>query len=213
MIRTKVLLADDHALVRAGIRLLIETQGDFEIVGETGSAGETIAAVETLQPNLILFDLSMPGGEPSQTIAHIRYQNRNAKILVVTMHDDRELVTKMLASGAHGYIAKSVADVDLLNAMRAIVDGKLFINLGHPPDHPPSAGDRRPIQDPLAELSQREKEVLGFLLRGYTNQAIADQLRVGVKSVESYRARMMAKLNLSSKSELMDFGIRHGLIY
>ncbi|XZE36844.1 response regulator [Pirellulaceae bacterium SH501] len=213
MTRTKVLLADDHTLVRAGIRLLIETQGDFEIVGETGSAGDTISAVESLRPDLILFDLSMPGGEPSQTIAHIRYQNTNVKILIVTMHDDREVVRKMLASGAHGYIVKSVADVDLLNAMRAVVDGKLFINLGQAPDTQHSAIVPPPHHDPLSELSQREKEVLGLLLRGYTNQAIADQLRVGVKSIESYRARMMTKLHLSSKSELMDFGIRHGLIY
>lgn len=213
MTRTKVLLADDHTLVRAGIRLLIETQGDFEIVAETGSASETIAAVESLQPKLLLFDLSMPGGDPSKTIAHIRYQSPNVKILVVTMHDDREVVRKMLASGAHGFIVKSVADVELLNAMRAVVEGKLFINLGQPPDDSHTANGPPPTQDPLADLSQREKEVLGFLLRGYTNQAIADQLRVGVKSVESYRSRMMTKLHLSSKSELMDFGIRNGLIY
>ncbi|MCU0716678.1 MAG: response regulator transcription factor [Pirellula sp.] len=213
MMRTKVLLADDHALVRAGIRLLIETQGDFEIVGETGSAGETIAAVETQRPSLLLFDLSMPGGDPSKTITHIRYQNPNVKLLVVTMHDDREVVRKMLASGAHGYIVKSVADVDLLNAMRSVMEGKLYINLGVPADLPVPHSSQVQAKDPLEDLSQREKEVLGLLLRGYTNQAIADQLGVGVKSIESYRARMMTKLNLTSKSDLMEFGIRNGLIY
>ncbi|AMV33801.1 Oxygen regulatory protein NreC [Pirellula sp. SH-Sr6A] len=213
MTQTQVLLADDHALVRAGIRLLIETQRDFEIVGETGSASETIQAAQNLQPDLILFDLSMPGGEPSQTINHLRYQNAKSKILVVTMHDDREIVRKMLASGAHGYIVKSVADVDLLNAMRSVMDGKLYINLGIAAETHERASSQAPEKDPLEDLSQREKEVLGLLLRGYTNQAIADQLRVGVKSIESYRSRMMTKLNLASKSDLMEFGIRHGLIY
>lgn len=213
MKQTQVLLADDHALVRAGIRLLIETQRDFAIVGETGSASETIQAAQNLQPDLILFDLSMPGGEPSQTINHLRYQNAKSKILVVTMHDDREIVRKMLASGAHGYIVKSVADVDLLNAMRAVMDGKLYINLGIAVETHEKASSQAPEKDPLEDLSQREKEVLGLLLRGYTNQAIADQLRVGVKSIESYRSRMMTKLNLASKSDLMEFGIRNGLIY
>lgn len=206
--KTRIVLADDHALMRSGLKLLLNTQADLEVVGEAGDAGETIRVVAELKPDLLLLDLSMPGGDCIDTIRQLIAQTPTLRILVVTMHNDRSLLQKTLNAGAAGLVVKSVADSDLLHAIQEVLEGKNYVSLG-------DAAQRVAPQasDPLRSLSTREREVLQLLVRGHTNQAIADQLGVGVKSIESYRARMMAKLGVSSRAELVEIAVRAGAFF
>lgn len=206
--KTRIVLADDHKLMRSGLKLLLTTQEDLEVVGEAGDAGETLRVVEETRPDLLLLDLSMPGGDCIETISKLVAQNPALKILIVTMHNDRTLLQKTLNAGATGLVVKSVADSDLLNAIREVLAGKNYVSLGEVAAKPSPQG-----HDPLRSLSTREREVLQLLVRGHTNQAIADQLGVGVKSIESYRARMMAKLGVSTRAELVEIAVRSGAFF
>ncbi len=206
--KTRIVLADDHKLMRSGLKLLLTTQEDLEVVGEAGDAGETLRVVEETRPDLLLLDLSMPGGDCIETIRKLVAQNPALKILIVTMHNDRTLLQKTLNAGATGLVVKSVADSDLLNAIREVLAGKNYVSLGEIAVKPSPQGN-----DPLRSLSTREREVLQLLVRGHTNQAIADQLGVGVKSIESYRARMMAKLGVSTRAELVEIAVRSGAFF
>lgn len=206
--KTRIVLADDHKLMRSGLRLLLNTQQDFEVVGEAGDAGETLRVVDETKPDLLLLDLSMPGGDCIETIRKLSTQYPTMKILIVTMHNDRTLLQKTLNAGATGLVVKSVADSDLLHGVREVIAGKNYVSLGETVVRPsPQAND------PLRGLSAREREVLLLLVRGHTNQAIADQLGVGVKSIESYRARMMAKLGVSTRAELVEIAMRAGAFF
>lgn len=206
--KTRLVLADDHALMRSGLKLLLNTQADLEVVGEAGDAGETLKVVADLKPDLLLLDLSMPGGDCIETIRQLIAHTPALRILVVTMHNDRSLLQKVLNAGAAGLVVKSVADSDLLLAIREVLEGKNYVSLGETAHRvAPQASD------PLRSLSAREREVLQLLVRGHTNQAIADQLGVGVKSIESYRARMMAKLGVSSRAELVEIAVRAGAFF
>lgn len=206
--KTRIVLADDHKLMRSGLKLLLNTQDDLEVVGEAGDAGETLRVVDEHRPDLLLLDLSMPGGDCIETIKKLSAQHPTLKILIVTMHNDRSLLQKTLNAGATGLVVKSVADSDLLNAIREVIAGRNYVSLGETVVKSSPQGN-----DPLRSLSTREREVLQLLVRGHTNQAIADQLGVGVKSIESYRARMMAKLGVSTRAELVEIAVRSGAFF
>jgi two-component system, NarL family, response regulator NreC len=210
--KTKIFLADDHALVRSGLKLLLNTQENVEVVGEAGDVPETLRLVPEIKPNLVLLDLSMPGGDPIQTIEQLLAQNPGILVLVVTMHHDRSLMQKTLNAGAAGFVVKSAADSELLDAIQTIIGGKPYVSLGVQDLSSTHLDLQEEKPDPFRVLSAREREVLQLLVRGFTNQAIADQIGVGVKSVESYRARMMAKLGLANRAELVDLALRSGLL-
>ena len=213
--RIRVLVADDHAILRSGLRLLIQGQPDLEVVGEAGDFGEVIRLAGILSPDVITLDLGMPGGSGLAAIERLRAVAPSVKIVVLTMHDDPAYVRSALAAGAVGYLAKSAADAALIGAIRAVHRGRVFIDVeGGAPGSSllaPSSGEAG-AQAPIATLSAREREVLVLVAQGHTNQAIADRLRLSVKTVESYRSRLMQKLGLTNRAELTRLAMELGLL-
>lgn len=216
MTKTRILLADDHAVLRAGLRLLIEAQADMTCAGEAGDGVETLAQAERLQPDLVLLDLSMPRLGGLAALPEIRRKVPTARILVLTMHADDEYLRQCLKGGAAGYVLKQAADQELLLAIRAVMRGEVYIHpamtrglLGDLVDRSRDlAGLGRPER--TTDLSEREAEVIKQVARGHTNQEIADQLSLSVKTVETYRGRAMEKLGLSGRAALVRYALERG---
>jgi len=214
MAKIRVLLADDHTVLRSGLRMLIEAQSDMEVVGEAGDCAATIALAESARPDLITLDLKMPGGTGLATLATLRATVPSARVLVLSMYDDPAYVRSALAAGASGYLVKSVAAVALMGAIRAVHRGRLCIEVGSAEAaesfvKPPAAVE---APSPLGELSSREREVLIMVAQGHTNRAIAERLRLSTKTVESYRSRLMQKLGLGNRAELTHLVLELGLL-
>ncbi len=215
MPRVRVMLVDDHAMIRAGMKLLIGGQSDLCVVAEAGTLRDAIAAAPAAAPDVITLDLSMPGGAGIAGVSRLRAAAPSARIVVLTMHDDPAYVRTAMALGASGFLVKSAADSELIGAIRAVAAGRVFVSV-------PTAGDLERVfgasaaqaqaPAPISTLSQREREVLAAVARGYTNQQVADQLGLSVKTVESYRARVMAKLNLKSRADLVRLAVEVGVL-
>ncbi len=212
--RYKVVIADDHAVLRSGLRLLLEKQADLSVVGEASSGLATLALAEELQPDLIILDLSMPGLGGLDALPSLRRIAPQAKILVLTMHDDPQYLHKVLAEGASGYILKKAADVELITALRAVLGGDIYV-------HPAMTRalingevieDQQSKQDPWSMLSDREKEVLKLVALGYTSAEIAEQLALSSKTIDTYRSRGMDKLGFQTRAALVRFTIQKGLL-
>lgn len=208
----RILLADDHTVLRSGLRHMLAAQGEFVVVGEAADGLETIEQTRRLKPDLVLLDLSMPGIGGLDALARIHAELPWVKVLVLTMHDDPGYVRQALAGGAVGYVLKTAADEELLRALQVVAEGATYVYptlasraLQGESDHAsPAEGD--------GGLSQRETQVLQLLALGYTNQEIAEQLVVGVRTVETYRKRIMDKLNLHTRSQLVRYALAHRLI-
>jgi DNA-binding NarL/FixJ family response regulator len=214
MTKTRILLADDHAVLRAGLRLLIEAQADMTCVGEAGDGVELLAQVERLRPDLVLLDLSMPRLGGLAALPEIRRKAPDARILVLTMHADDEYLRQSLKAGAAGYVLKQAADQELLLAIRAVMRGEVYIHpamtrslLGDLVDRSRDATAAAREED---ALSEREAEVIKQVARGHTNQEIADRLGLSVKTVETYRARAMEKLGLANRAALVRYALARG---
>lgn len=212
---TRVLLADDHAVLRAGLRLLLTGQNEFEVVAEASTGSEALSLAERLQPDLILLDLSMPGIGGIDVLPAMRKIAPSAKILILTMHDDPQYLRQALKQGASGYVLKKAADAELISAIRAVLRGEMYV---HPsmtrvlledilPETKFSSADLT-----WASLSEREQEVLKMVALGHTSAEIADQLSLSAKTVETYRARGMEKLGLRTRAALVKFALQEGLI-
>ena len=203
--KIRVLIADDHAILRSGLRLLISAQPDLEVVGEAGDFEETIRRAKALLPDVVTLDLTMPGGSGLAAIEQLRTAVPSARIVVLTMHEDPAYVRSALAAGASGFLVKSAADSALIAAIRAVERGRLFIEVQDREAMKALMTPGRVAPDapaPIALLSEREREVWVLLAQGHTNQAIADRLGLSVKTIESYRARLMQKLGLTNRAEL-----------
>ena len=217
MNKIRIFIADDHALVRSGVRLLIDAQNDMEVVGEAGDLLQTKRELATARPDVLTLDLTMPGGTGMASISAIRRVFPEVKILVVTMHDDPAYLRTALAMGAAGYVVKSAADSELISAIRAVYEGRVFVDAQHAgasasPAAKDDATGRGSARLPLDTLSTREREVLVLVAQGHTNQAAADQLGLSVKTVESYRARLMDKLGLANRADLIRVAVECGLL-
>ena len=215
MSKIRIFVADDHAVLRSGLRLLMETQEDMEVVGEAGDFAKILSDLPTLQPDVITLDLSMPGGLGLGAIEKVRALAPTCRVIVLTMHDDPAFLRTALAMGASGYVVKSAADTELLSAIRAVYQGRTFVDARS--SSTPLGGSFQtsgeiPREALIDKLSTREREVLGLIAQGHTNQAVADQLEVSVKTIESYRSRLMDKLGLKSRADLTRFAIEHGLL-
>ena len=213
--RIRVLVADDHAILRSGLRLLISEQPDMTVVGEASDFGELVRTARASSPDIVTLDLTMPGGSGLGAIARLREEAPSARIVVLTMHDDPAYVRAALAAGASGYLAKTAADTALIGAIRAVHRGRLFLDVANmralePLVAPGAAPHGLPA--PIERLSAREREVLVGVAQGNTNQAIADRLHLSVKTVESYRSRLMQKLGLTSRAEITRLAIELGLL-
>lgn len=215
MAKIRVLVADDHAVLRTGLRLLINTQSDMETVGEAGTFAETIEAVKQTRPDVVTLDLSMPGGTGIKLIETLLRESPKSRVLVLTMHDDPAYFRLAMAAGAAGYVMKKSADTELLAAIRSVAGGHSYARI----ELSRSMESRGPTDtktvaaaNQLDSLSEREREVFELVVQGHTNQAIADRLFLSVKTVESYRARLMSKLGLQNRAELTQFALQLGLL-
>ncbi|MFN3742477.1 MAG: response regulator [Anaerolineales bacterium] len=209
-----ILLADDHVVLRSGLKLLLESQPDFKVIGEAATGLETLDLAERLQPDLILLDLSMPSLNGLDALPALRKLAPQAKILILTMYDDPHYLRTALRQGANGYVLKKAADSELISAIRAVLRGDMYV-------HP--AMTRILLEDmlPKAEtapddawetLSEREQEVLKLVALGHTSAEIAAMLHLSDKTVETYRARGMEKLGLKSRAALVRYALKKGLL-
>ena len=217
MSRIRVLIADDHAVLRAGLRMLIDAQSDMLVVGEAADGPEAVSRARALGSDVVLLDLSMPGPPATVTIERLVRLAPSPRILVLTMHDDPVYLRSALQAGASGYIVKKAADVELLNAIRIVHRGGSVVNLTRPGESAGSDEIQRVRRDsPTAggtkPLSRREVEVLRLLAQGHTNQEAADRLSVSVKTIETHRKRLSDKLGLRSRAELFRYAVESRLL-
>jgi len=216
MEKIRVLLADDHAVLRAGLKTLFHAQPDIEVVAEAADGEETVRKSLEVAPDIVLMDITMPGMSGLEATREIKRQNPTIKVLVLTMHEDEGYLRQMLRAGASGYVPKKAADTELLAALRATHRGEYFIHSSMTAGLVAEMREREPRDRTARQeqdgLSQREREVLQLLAMGYTNQQIADKLYLSVKTVETYKARIKEKLGLQGRAELVRYAIQTGLL-
>lgn len=209
----RVLLVDDHAMVRSGLALLIHSQDDMEVVGEAEEPATAIELVAMHQPDVVVLDLSMPGGGGLRAIEKLREVSPHSRILVLTMHDDYAYMRAAMAAGTAGYVVKTAADRELISAIRNLSQGRTYISLSFTEAEPETTRDPSLGSGAMAsELSKRERQVLEFVAYGYTSQQIADHLSLSVKTVDGYRARISEKLDLKSRADLVRFALENGIL-
>ena len=208
----KVLLADDHSIVRAGLRRIVEESGDMEVTAEASDGHEAIRLVEKNTPDVVVVDLSMPGLDGLEVISRLHHLKPDLPVLVLTMHEEGQYVVRAIEAGAMGYITKQSAPEQLVNAIRRLLEGNRYLT-----DEAAEAlalriarGSRG--QTPLDSLSMRELQVLRRLALGNTNREIAKTYGISIKTVDTYRARLLKKLNLRNNAELSRFAIQNSLI-
>jgi two-component system response regulator NreC len=209
--KIKVLVVDDHAVVRSGLRLLIDAEGDMTTVGEAGSVRDAIFEARSADPDLVLMDVVMPGESGLQGVPRLLHEHPDLKVLVLSMQDDPRYVREAFAAGASGYVLKEAADAEVVNAIREVAAGGRYVHpeLGARLIAAEAAAARQAEEDPLSE---REREVLRLLALGYTNQEIARQLFISVRTAETHRAHVMQKLRLGSRAELVRYAIARGML-
>ena len=212
----RVFIADDHGILRGGLRALINMQPDMEVVGEAANGPDAELGVKTTEPDVVLMDISMPNGGGLAAIATIKQVRPRTRIVVLTVHDEIGYVRAAGQAGAVGYVVKSAVDTELLAAIRAVAQGRTFMDASLGLEF--AQGSRRSTAPDAnggrgtAQLTARELEVLRRVAEGFTNAQIAEELRLGIKSVETYRSRVMEKLGLASRAALVRFALDCGVL-
>ena len=211
MTGTRVLIVDDHAVVRSGLKLVLDADDGIEPVGEAGTARDAILEARALKPDVILLDVVMPDQSGLDIIPTLLHENPDTKILMLSMQDDPRYVREAFDAGASGYVLKEAADSEVVSAVREVAGGGRYVDpeLGARLVAAESAERKRAEEDPL---SDREGEVLRLLALGHTNQEIAKQLYISVRTAETHRAHIMQKLRLSSRAELVRYALDRGLL-
>ena len=208
--RIRILLADDHAVVRQGFKMILGAQPDMEIVGEAGNGRETVELAEQLKPDVVVMDVAMPELNGIEATRRLSESVPHARVVALSMHKDSVYVREILRAGARGYLLKDSVAGDLVSAVRAVARGEGYLS--------PSVSNavlddyRRHVTNPIDLLTSREREVLQMLAEGKTNKEIAGVLNLSVYTVDAHRGRIMEKLNLHSINELVRFALRNGLI-
>ena len=207
----RVLIVDDHAVVRAGLRLLLDAQDDIETVGEAGDAREAIFEARSTKPDVVLMDVVLGGRSGIEVTPELLHEQPETRVLVLSMQDDPRYVREAFAAGAHGYVLKEAADAELVTAVREVARGGRYVH--------PALGARMAAADAAAAdaaehdpLSDREREVLRLLALGHTNQEIAQMLYISVRTAETHRAHIMQKLRLETRAELVRYALAQGLL-
>ena len=201
-----IVIADDHAVVRSGLRLLLDAEPDLEVVAEAGTVPEAIRLVRAHRPTVAVLDLNMPGGSSLEAIVELRGTTPETAIVVLTMQDDPAFARQALQNGALGFVLKEAADEELLQAVHLAVRGETYLN--------PRLGARLATTPagPPDDLTERELEILRLIALGHTNAEIAGQLYLSVRTVETHRAHIQQKLRLGSRAELVRYALDHGLL-
>ena len=207
----RVLIVDDHAVVRSGLKLLLEAEADITVVAEAGSADDGVRAARLEKPDVVLLDVVMPGRSGIEATPELRKAAPSAKVLVLSMQDDPSYVREAFAAGASGYLLKEAADVELVQAVREVASGARYVHPALGARLAAAEGDAasRAAADPL---SDREREVLRLLALGHTNQEIAKMLFISVRTAETHRAHIMQKLGLQTRAELVRYALANGLL-
>lgn len=207
--KIRILLADDHAVVRQGFRLILGQQPDLEVIGEAANGADAVRLAHELNPNLVIMDIGMPGVNGVEATRRIIENNPECRILILSMHKDAVYVRESLRAGAKGYLLKESIDNDLLRAVRSVAKGDGFLS-------PEVSGtvllDYQQVEDPFDQLTAREREVLQMLAEGKVAKEVAAALDISVYTVDAHRGRIMKKLGLRSGTELVRFAMRKGLI-
>jgi two-component system response regulator NreC len=208
----RILIADDHGLIRAGLRALLQNESDLVVVGEAGDGINLLSQAAALKPDIVLMDISMPGMSGIEATQQLRQICPSTKVLALTVHEDEGMLRKMIRAGAHGYIIKRAVESDLLQAIRVVSQGYIYV-------HPSLTGalvqDLSPhnlIETNQEAITPREKDVLLLLARGYTNRQIAKELNLSARTIEGYRASLVNKLGIKSRVELMNYVEEHGMM-
>lgn len=215
MAKIRVLLADDHEIVREGVKMILAKEPDFEVVGEAQDGRQALELVERMKPNVVVMDISMPEMGGIEATQHVKERYAGVNVIALTMHEDESYVFKLLRAGASGYVLKRAAAQDLVQAVRAAAKGEAFLY--------PSVA-RKVVEDYLKRvetgeererydgLTEREKEILTHIAQGLSNQQIAQKLYISIKTVQTHRAHILEKLGLHDRTELVRYAIRKGLI-
>ena len=215
MPKVKILVVDDHAIVREGVRMILAKESDLEVVGEAGDGQQALELTERVRPDVVIMDISMPGMGGIEATQTVRARHPEVQVLALTMHEDESYVFQLLRAGAAGYVLKRAAAQDLVQAVRASAKGEAFLY--------PSVA-RKVVEDYLRRvetgeerarydgLTTREKEILTLIAQGLSNQQIAEKLFISIKTVQTHRAHILEKLGLHDRTELVRYAIRKGLI-
>ena len=210
-----VLLADDHTILRAGLKMMLNAQPDIEVIGEASDGRQAINEAQRLQPDVIIMDITMPDCNGIEATRQVKRLLPETRVLVLTMHENEEYLFQMLRAGASGYMLKEAADTELISAIRVVSSGRFYLS--------PSAqsmmvsdylqrvrtGEER---DSYSALTEREREILKLVAEGHTNNQIAERLFISPKTVDTHRTHIMDKLNLHSRAELVKYAMRRGLL-
>jgi DNA-binding NarL/FixJ family response regulator len=210
--RIRVVLADDHAILRAGLRMLLEAEG-IQVAGEASDGEEALAAVARTSPDVVILDITMPRLSGLEACPRLKEISPGVKVLVLTMHEDEGYLQRLLRAGADGFVLKRSAHTQLVEAVRAVARGEVYVDPAVAALFVTSyLSPRKARGGPEEALSARELEVLKLVARGYTNRQIAERLFLSVKTVETYRARAMEKLGLATRAEVVRYALERGLL-
>jgi two-component system response regulator NreC len=209
----RVLIADDHGVLRAGLRALLNSEPEMEVVGEAADGEQTLLQAEELQPDVVLMDLNMPKGDGIYTTRGLKEMHPEINVLILTVHEDDSLLREAIQCGAAGYILKRAVESELITAIQAVARGEMYI-------HPAmtralldqSTAKSLPDQASQATLTAREYEVLRLIAQGNSNRQVASLLTISVRTVESHRANLMEKLNLTCRVDLVRYAAQHGML-
>lgn len=213
--KIKVLIADDHSVIRSGLSMLINSQSDMEVIGDAANGKEAYEKALELYPDVIVMDLNMPEENGLSATNRIKIKHPSMEILILTMHDDKEYLFEVLKAGASGYILKSAQDTDLMNAIRTVYSGAAYL---YPSATKAIVGDyltryRAGEEEyTLSELTEREATLLPYIAQGYSYKEISEKLFLSVKTIEAYKAKIMEKLNLKTRPDLIQYAIKNGFI-
>jgi two-component system response regulator NreC len=214
----RVLIADDHAVVRTGLRALLDRAPDMQAIGEATNGEEALRLAAELHPDVILLDISMPGPGGIETTKKLKEVLPDIRVLILTVHKDEKLLQEAIKAGASGYVTKNALEPELINAVHAVSRGDLYVHptmtrallqgLTPSADEPPTLSDKEQIES----LTNRETDVLRLIAQGYTNRQAADELGISVRTIETHRANIMGKLDVSGRVALVRYAMEHGLL-
>ncbi len=211
-----VLLADDHKLLRSGLKLLLQRNPDLLVVGEAADGEETLRLFGQLEPDILLLDLSMPNMDGMECLREIKSRRPDAKVIILTMHEDENYIRQAMQAGASAYVQKSAADTDLFKAIEAVQAGELYLSQQDSKLllHVLLSRGQETVdkQAPYVLLSPREREVLRLIAHGYSLAEVAEKLSLSIKTVDTYKVRLMEKLAATKKSELVSYALKYGLL-
>lgn len=214
--KIRIVLVDDHAVLRAGLTALLNAESDMAVVGEAGDGAASLRVVADCQPDVVLLDINMPNMSGLEALSALHKVAPKSRMLILTMHDDQTYLRQALAQGAAGYVLKQAADTELLTAIRTVHHGGAFLHPNHAQallsPNPTAPPGQSPTSDDLSILSERELEVLKLIALGHANKEIAEMLYLSVKTVETYKTRIMEKLGLTTRAALVRFALKQGLL-